>query len=67
MLVEINAKGNLVTTIVTGSFTLILSCVFLYYNNYLLAAVKADHQRAYGEVDAKEAINNSNGGQPMAV
>lgn len=67
LLVEMNAKRILVTTTVTGAFTLILSCVFLYYNNYLLAAVKADHQRAYGDVDAKEAINNSNGGQPMAV
>jgi hypothetical protein len=33
--------------------------MFLYYNNYLLDAVKADHRRAYGDQDAKDAIANN--------
>ncbi|ERF69233.1 hypothetical protein EPUS_01190 [Endocarpon pusillum Z07020] len=53
-----------VTTGVTGGLTLIWTFMFLYYNNYLLDAVKADHRRAYGDQDAKDAIANSNG-QPV--
>lgn len=53
----------IVTTCVTGGLTLILTGMFLYYNNYLLAAVKADHRRAYGDQDVKDTINNNNGQQ----
>jgi hypothetical protein len=53
----------IVTTCVTGGLTLILTGMFLYYNNYLLAAVKADHRRAYGDQDVKDTINNNSGQQ----
>jgi hypothetical protein len=40
--------------------------MFLYYNNYLLDAVKEDHRKAYGDQDAKDAIAKNNG-QPVVV
>jgi hypothetical protein len=48
-----------VTTSVTGGLTLITACMFLYYNNYLLDQVKADHRRAYGDQDVKDTIANN--------
>ena len=37
--------------------------MFLWYNNYLLEAVKADHRKAYGDQDVKETISQANNGQ----
>jgi hypothetical protein len=56
----------LVTTSVTGGLAVIWAAMFVYYNNFLLDAVKADHRRAYGDQDAKDAIANNNG-QPVVV
>lgn len=53
----------IVTTCVTGGLSVLLSIMYFYYHNYLLAAVKADHRRAYGDQSAKDVLANNTGQQ----
>jgi hypothetical protein len=46
----------IVTLSVTGLTTAAVGLMFLYYNFYLLSAVKADHERARAGQSAQDAI-----------
>lgn len=46
------------TTSVTGGLSVLFTLMFLYYNNFLLEELKAEHRASsYGDQDPKDAID----------